>query len=229
MSDDLKRVQMCDNLARLQAKLPTIPMDAIAKGAKFSYKYATLTKIFEVIRPLFAAHNFSIVQRVFDSETGKPCVETYIYWNGEFLSSGPLTLKVDQENMQALGSAITYAKRYQLCALLGIVADEDDDGNEASKPVSPPIEPPPKPKPSPAPETPVKPRNTAKGLIELQKVIQNLSLDVNHVRRASRALFGKDNSAGLSPEELGELTSFLKGDMRDQESFIMEIEKAVRL
>ena len=35
--------------------------------------------------------------------------------------------------MQGLGSAITYAKRYQICAMLGLAADDDDDGNEAVK------------------------------------------------------------------------------------------------
>ena len=37
-----------------------------------------------------------------------------------------------QEGAQSVGSSITYAKRYAYCAILGIVADEDDDGNMAS-------------------------------------------------------------------------------------------------
>ena len=39
---------------------------------------------------------------------------------------------VSEPTAQALGSAVTYAKRYALTALLGIAADEDDDGNAAS-------------------------------------------------------------------------------------------------
>jgi len=41
---------------------------------------------------------------------------------------------------QQLGSSLTYGRRYSICCLLGIVADEDDDGNQASqkpKPVDP--------------------------------------------------------------------------------------------
>ena len=35
-------------------------------------------------------------------------------------------------NAQSIGSAITYAKRYAFCAILGIVADDDEDANIAS-------------------------------------------------------------------------------------------------
>ena len=41
-----------------------------------------------------------------------------------------MPLACDQRNMQAMGSAITYARRYSLAALVG-VCPEDDDGNAA--------------------------------------------------------------------------------------------------
>lgn len=37
-------------------------------------------------------------------------------------------------NPQKTGSAITYARRYSLCSAFSLVADEDEDGNEAAKP-----------------------------------------------------------------------------------------------
>ena len=51
---------------------------------------------------------------------------------GEVLE-GVMPLLLDKQNAQGLGSAITYARRYSLCAVLNIVADEDDDGQKASQ------------------------------------------------------------------------------------------------
>jgi hypothetical protein len=55
-------------------------------------------------------------------------------------------LKLAKEDPQGQGSAYTYARRYALAAVLGLAADEDDDGNEASK----------------APQTVYKPRSATK-------------------------------------------------------------------
>ena len=43
-----------------------------------------------------------------------------------------IPMMLEGANMQKLGSAITYAKRYGLVALLAVDADDDDDGNAAS-------------------------------------------------------------------------------------------------
>ena len=54
------------------------------------------------------------------------------------------------QDPQKLGSLITYYKRYQLQALLGIsTADEDDDGNLVSAPQSQPLKQAPKEQPKP--------------------------------------------------------------------------------
>ena len=42
-------------------------------------------------------------------------------------------MKPDKNTAQGIGSAITYGRRYQLTALLGISSEDDDDGNIASK------------------------------------------------------------------------------------------------
>ena len=38
-----------------------------------------------------------------------------------------------KEDAQAQGSAITYARRYALMSMLGLVADTDDDGEAADR------------------------------------------------------------------------------------------------
>jgi hypothetical protein len=50
-----------------------------------------------------------------------------------------------------MGSAITYARRYQLAAIVGVAPDDDDDGNAASEPTpARAAAPPPKPEAKPA-------------------------------------------------------------------------------
>ena len=66
-----------------------------------------------------------------------------IHQSGEWMESD-LGLSADKDNAQGAGSAISYARRYALCGLVGI-SDVDDDGNEASRPPRRPE--PPKPPP----------------------------------------------------------------------------------
>jgi hypothetical protein len=51
--------------------------------------------------------------------------------SGESIS-GRYPLRPQQQTPQGYGSALTYARRYALAAMVGVVADEDDDGNAAS-------------------------------------------------------------------------------------------------
>ena len=60
-------------------------------------------------------------------------VETVLaHESGEWIS-GELLLPLTKADAQGVGSAITYGRRYGLAAIVGIVADEDDDGNAASR------------------------------------------------------------------------------------------------
>jgi hypothetical protein len=100
------------------------------KGAK--YKYADLTSVIEVAKPTLEANGLAVTQVASDDG-----VQTIVvHRDGEWLSFPPLTIKTGQNTPQAQGSAITYAKRYQLLGVLGI-ATEDDDGQAAAKPADP--------------------------------------------------------------------------------------------
>lgn len=99
------------------------------KGAK--YKYADLTQVMEVAKPTLEANGLAVSQVASDAG-----VQTIVvHKSGEWLSFPPLTIRTGQNTPQAQGSAITYAKRYQLLGVLGI-ATEDDDGAAAA--VAPP-------------------------------------------------------------------------------------------
>jgi hypothetical protein len=50
--------------------------------------------------------------------------------SGEWIK-GVLTIKPVKADPQGIGSALTYARRYALCAMVGIAPDDDDDGEAA--------------------------------------------------------------------------------------------------
>lgn len=100
----------------------------------FRSKYADLAGIREAVVPALNMNGIAVVQTL-DGDAGAVCVLTrLIHTSGQWIESRcPLPAAPD---MQKMGSAITYARRYSLSAICGIAADEDDDANEASKPVA---------------------------------------------------------------------------------------------
>ena len=66
--------------------------------------------------------------------TGKGLTTILMHDTGEFISSF-MELMPIKEEPQAQGSAITYARRYALSAILGLDTEADDDGNQASTPL----------------------------------------------------------------------------------------------
>jgi hypothetical protein len=101
-------------------------------GASYSYKYAALPDIIESVQKVLHDNGLTLVQSV-GGDIDRIAVETRIYHSsGHVEFFGPLVLKVAGD-AKAAGSAITYARRYALCAALGIAPDEDDDGARASR------------------------------------------------------------------------------------------------
>jgi len=98
-------------------------------GTPFNYKfkYATLDSIIDVIRKPLSDNGLWFMQTI----DGAWLVTTLLHSSGQKLESRIPLVKGKDEGPQALGSALTYAKRYGLCALLGIASDEDDDANAA--------------------------------------------------------------------------------------------------
>lgn len=112
----------------------------------FKSRYATLQSVFEATRAALAANGLCVAQEASMDGEEAVVIETVLaHSSGEWLrtvSRSPLTPLQKQgggfaERLtpQAAGSAITYAKRYALMALLGISqGEEDDDAHAASNP-----------------------------------------------------------------------------------------------
>lgn len=123
--------QLAPALIALQAELS--PVAKTAENPFFKSHYADLTSIWQAVQPILATHGFAVTQVGSPCEPGNVAVETMlIHTSGEWIS-GELTLPVGKADPQGAGSAISYARRYGLSAILSLVT-EDDDGEAASKP-----------------------------------------------------------------------------------------------
>ena len=99
------------------------------------YRYADLRSILDACRPALNRHGLFLTQRA-EVESMTVKVETIVtHVSGESLSSGVMAMTAQASGkisaVQAMGSALTYARRYSLAAFLGVAADDDDDGNAA--------------------------------------------------------------------------------------------------
>lgn len=105
-------------------------------------RYADLASVWDACRVPLAKNGLAVSQIVGDDD-GRITVHTLLMhgsgqWISGRISMAPVREKKGEgyataSDPQAMGSAITYARRYALAAMVG-VAPEDDDGNRASRP-----------------------------------------------------------------------------------------------
>lgn len=111
-----------------------VKVDKISKDAKnpfFKSSYASLSNILDAINDPLNESGLSFCQ----FPSGEHGLTTILmHESGEYISS-EYFMRPTKDDPQGLGSAITYQRRYALSAILGLNIDDDDDGNEASKPV----------------------------------------------------------------------------------------------
>lgn len=108
----------------------------VAKNAvnpHFKNRYASLDAILDAARPVLHKHGLALSQEPLFDE-GKAGVITRIIHTGGESRESTLLLPLRDQSAQGVGSALTYARRYAVSSVLGIAADDDDDGQQASKP-----------------------------------------------------------------------------------------------
>lgn len=110
--------------------------DATAKGSNFSYNYATLDQLIELVTQPLLDNDIILLQSVAadGAENGEPfvAVSTRLqHASGEYLETLRMFTKVEDRKglslMQSAGMNVTYSRRYQLMSLLGLAAEEDTD------------------------------------------------------------------------------------------------------
>lgn len=117
-------------LAVAQSEMSNPVFDAV--NPHFKNKYASLSAVRDAVTPVLSKHGLSVTQLFHACEkVGFVAIETVlIHSSGEWISS-LLEMPSEKPNAQGYGSAATYAKRYGLMAITGVVGDDDDDANHA--------------------------------------------------------------------------------------------------
>ncbi len=128
-----------NNLAKalLSAQEQIGPVAKDAVNPFLRNKYATLSAVLDAVRTPLLSNGILLVQRVVESEPGTAAVETrLLHSSGEWIAGTTVIPLPEAEpgakvNMgQAVGAAISYARRYGLMSMLSIAAVDEDSDNE---------------------------------------------------------------------------------------------------
>jgi ERF superfamily protein len=120
-------------LAKCQSELKPVPK---ATKGHFKGGYADLTDCWENCRDALTKNGLSITQTidmgsVFNvNGTGLFMITTLFHSSGQWIKSTMPIICKTPDDIQKIGSSVTYTRRYMLCSLVGITPIEDDDGNE---------------------------------------------------------------------------------------------------
>lgn len=122
--------ELATALAKAQSQIKAAMKDSI--NPHFKSKYADLSAIWDACREPLTKNGLSVVQAT-DFDAGEVWLKTILLHSSGEQLEGRYPLRPIKQDPQGFGSAITYARRYSLAAMIGVVADEDDDGNRASQ------------------------------------------------------------------------------------------------
>jgi hypothetical protein len=124
-------------ILEVQKAVGTLPKDKTARvqtkaGGEYTYSYSALDTIVEAIRELLGEHGLVWTSKPAGTHEAPTLSYKLVCVTDGSSEAGEMPLYVGQDpTPQAMGSAITYARRYALVSVLNLVADDDDDGQAA--------------------------------------------------------------------------------------------------
>lgn len=119
---------LAGSLAKAQAKIKNAAFNKV--NPHFKSKYADLAAIRDAVLPALTENGISLAQGTVVGGAFLVVTTRLMHSSGQWIESEyPITN--DTNKPQAMGSALTYARRYSLAAICGIASEEDDDANAA--------------------------------------------------------------------------------------------------
>lgn len=122
---------MMENYVEMMGTMPGV--DKGGYNPMYKSNYITLDDILKVTRPHLLKFGFFLKQTINKREGGDVILESTLYYKDGTVTHISTTVLPDvsgaKNPAQALGSLITYHRRYHICAGLGLSVDPDDDGN----------------------------------------------------------------------------------------------------
>ena len=173
----MKRSESISNISKSLSAMQGEITDGVRDSKGGHGKYADLAQLLQIVRPLLAKHKMSFTQHPSVDEHNICLTSLLIHESGEWIES-TLLLKIPPargaNESQAVGSGITYARRYACSSIFGI-SQEDDDGQYkgavAPKDTTPKSYVTPKPAPKPVAPPVVKPRPIAPPKIDGESLV----------------------------------------------------------
>lgn len=130
MSPTATKDGLLQALLAVQSEAPTLKKSAT--NPHFRNSYAPLDEIVQTVAPILHKHGLVWTTLPVHDEYGPALTYRLAHApTGEHLE-GTMPLLLSKQDAQGQGSAITYARRYALCAVLNLVAEDDDDGQRAA-------------------------------------------------------------------------------------------------
>jgi hypothetical protein len=118
-------------LVKFQSQLKPVAKEA--ENPFFKSSYADLSSILKAVMPVLTSNGLAVIQPLKVVDDKVILITKLIHESGETIESEMIL--PHNSDPQRYGSLITYYKRYQIQALLGINTETDDDCNAVSKPV----------------------------------------------------------------------------------------------
>ena len=117
-------------IAKAQVEMEVAKTDS--KNPFFKSKYADLASVVRASRSYLGANGLAVIQRILPNLKGEMCLYTRLcHVSGQWMESCMPVLPPKQD-IQTIGSYITYLRRYNYASIVGVVAaEEDDDGEQA--------------------------------------------------------------------------------------------------
>lgn len=133
MADNTKHENIAEALAAFQAEMPKATKNELGQaGGSRQYKYADLAAVTAAVMPVLTKHGLSYIctpRRVENTEHGYEMHAILQHTSGQSIIG---VLPLFGNRPQELGSSITYARRYLLGCLTGVVTEDDDDAAAAN-------------------------------------------------------------------------------------------------
>lgn len=120
--------ELAKAVSGMQSQLKSIPKNS--NNPFFKSKYADLDAIWDGVRKPLTDNGLAVIQSIDKINNELTLVTTLVHTSGEWINSY-IPVNAKASDPQSVGSAITYARRYSLSAILGVSADEDDDAEQA--------------------------------------------------------------------------------------------------
>lgn len=129
-TEDRTYSELAKALVEFQKNSPTIKKTKEAKVGSYSYTYADLADVVETIRKPLSACGLAFSQSPTNLNGEHALRTTVFHTSGEKISE-VMRIPIGREvAAQQFGSALTYSKRYMLCAMLGLVTEDDNDAQD---------------------------------------------------------------------------------------------------